>query len=120
MIVKNIGNKIINIGSNAVMPDCQIKTGKGVKKNPAIAALVEKGYIKLVDEDEEVEPSPAEKLPAKEEVERDVAEQTVESEGSEDAPALDNQTASVVDDAPKRAKKSSKRTVSASEDDSET
>lgn len=50
MIIKNTGNKIINIGSNMLMPDSQIRVGSGMGDNPAIAALAEKGYIKLIDE----------------------------------------------------------------------
>ena len=49
MIIKNIGSKIINIGTEILMPDSQITVSKDVAALPAIQAFAAKKYIKIVD-----------------------------------------------------------------------
>ena len=49
MIIKNIGSKIINIGTEILMPDSQITVSKDVAALPAIQAFAVKKYIKIVD-----------------------------------------------------------------------
>ena len=49
MIIKNIGSKIINIGTEILMPDSQITVSKDVAALPAIQAFAVKTYIKIVD-----------------------------------------------------------------------
>lgn len=49
MIIKNIGSKIINIGTVILMPDGQIDVSKDVAALPAIQAFAAKKYIKIVD-----------------------------------------------------------------------
>ena len=49
MIIKNIGSKIINIGTEILMPDSQITVSKDVAALPAIQAFAVKNYIKIVD-----------------------------------------------------------------------
>lgn len=49
MIIKNIGTKIINIGTEILVPDKEIEVSRGVAELPAIKAFEEKGYIKVVD-----------------------------------------------------------------------
>ena len=48
MIIKNIGSKIINIGTEILMPDSQITVSKDVAALPAIQAFAVKKYIKIV------------------------------------------------------------------------
>lgn len=67
MIIKNIGNKIISIGREMLMPDSQIRVRSGMGDNPAIAALAEKGYIKLIDEVDDGKRVSGKKAPEKEE-----------------------------------------------------
>lgn len=54
MIIKNIGSKIINIGTEILMPDSQITVSKDVAALPAIKAFAEKGYIGIVDNEKKV------------------------------------------------------------------
>lgn len=110
MIVKNIGNKIINIGSNALMPDCQIKVGDSIKRNPAISAFVERGYIKLVEENGSGEVSLNDK-PAVSEGPEDQSVPAEDAHGSEDRTATNSDASD--SEAPKRTKKSAKHTASA-------
>lgn len=130
MIIKNTGNKIISIGSNMLMPDSQIKVKAGMKKNPAIAALVEKGYIKLVDEEDDgkrasgkkddakavptenpvPEPEP-EPETGKEEQPASEAEQSANGQDGDTKPEEGEDTAET--EAPKRVKRNFKRTTTA-------
>ena len=134
MIIKNTGNKIISIGSNMLMPDSQIKVKAGMKKNPAIAALVEKGYIKLVDEEDdgkrasgkkddakavptenpvpEPDPDPEpEPETGKEEQPASEAEQSANGQDGDTKPEEGEDTAET--EAPKRVKRNFKRTTTA-------
>lgn len=122
MIIKNIGNKIISIGSNMLMPDSQIKVGVGMKKNPAIAALVEKGYIKIVDEDAGEKASSNEKSPVKDDIVKQpenqpAPEQTAETEQAEEAKDGKREPEEAADaaeaEAPKHVKRNFKRTTTA-------
>lgn len=63
MIIKNIGSKIINIGTEILMPDSQITVSKDVAALPAIQAFAAKKYIKIVDT-EKKESDPGEKAEA--------------------------------------------------------
>lgn len=128
MIIKNIGNKIISIGSNMLMPDGQIKVRASMGKNPAIIALADKGYIKLIDEADdgkrvsgkkdagkaepapEPEPEPetdtgAEEQPASE------AEQSANGQDGDTKPEEGEDAAET--EAPKRVKRNFKRTTTA-------
>ena len=49
MIIKNIGSKIINIGTEILMPDSQITVSKDVAALSTIQAFAAKKYIKIVD-----------------------------------------------------------------------
>ena len=53
MIIKNIGNKIINIGTEILMPDKQIKVSRETAALPAIEAFAEKGYIEVIDNEKQ-------------------------------------------------------------------
>lgn len=137
MIIKNIGNKIISIGREMLMPDSQIRVGSGMGDNPAIAALAEKGYIKLIDEvDEgkrvsgkkapekaepakqpapapEIEPEPeAEEEPAPEAESSSAAEQSTDTQDGGKNP--EESTDAAETEAPKRVKRNFKRTTTAS------
>lgn len=136
MIIKNIGNKIISIGREMLMPDSQIRVGAGMKKNPAIAALVEKGYIKFVDEADdgnrvsgkkdakkaeaapEPEPEPeTETEPeteAETEPETESEPETEQSAGGQDGNTKPEEgTDATETEAPKRVKRNFKRTTTA-------
>ena len=45
MIIKNIGSKIINIGTEILMPDSQITVSKDVAALPAIQAFAAKKLV---------------------------------------------------------------------------
>lgn len=53
MIIKNIGAKIISIGSTVLMPDAEMKASKDVAETPAIQAFVRLGFVKVEDGEEE-------------------------------------------------------------------
>ncbi len=50
MIIKNIGSKIISIGTTVLMPDATMKANKDVCETPAIKAFVKKGLLEIKDE----------------------------------------------------------------------
>lgn len=49
MTIKNIGSKIISVGSTVLMPDASMKASKAVCEAPAIKALAEMGMIAISD-----------------------------------------------------------------------
>lgn len=50
MTIKNIGSKIISVGSTVLMPDATMKANKVVCDAPAVKALIEKGMIAVVED----------------------------------------------------------------------
>lgn len=56
MTIKNIGSKIISVGSTVLMPDASMKASKAVCEAPAIKALAEMGVITISDEAGEGKP----------------------------------------------------------------
>lgn len=50
MTIKNIGSKIISVGSTVLMPDATMKASKAVCDSPAIKVFVEKGLLVITDE----------------------------------------------------------------------
>lgn len=50
MTIKNIGSKIISIGSTVLMPDATMKANKAVCDAPAVKALIGKGMIAVVED----------------------------------------------------------------------
>lgn len=136
MIIKNIGNKIISIGSNMLMPDGQIKVRASMGKNPAIIALADKGYIKLIDEADDgkrvsgkkdagkAEPAPEHEPETEPETEPEPetdtgAEEQPDSEAEQSADGQDGDTKpeegadATETEAPKRVKRNFKRTTTA-------
>lgn len=63
MIIKNISSKIINIGTEILMPDKQLPVAEDVAELPAIKAFAEKGYVVLIEEPAEATKTAAEKKP---------------------------------------------------------
>lgn len=61
MIIKNISSKIINIGTEILMPDKQLPVADDVAGLPAIKAFVEKGYVVLIEEPAKAAKTAAEK-----------------------------------------------------------
>lgn len=59
MILKNIGSKIVNVGSVVVMPGSDHPFPKTALDTPAIKALCKLGFLEIVDEPETAE-KPAE------------------------------------------------------------
>lgn len=60
MILRNIGTKIVNVGSVVLMPGDNQSFPKSMVDTPAIHTLCEKGFLKL---EEEAEEKKAEKKP---------------------------------------------------------
>lgn len=54
MIIKNIGTKIVNIGTTVLMPDSEATFSSAVASAPSIKALEELGFIKVEGEAEKV------------------------------------------------------------------
>lgn len=50
MIIRNIGTKIINIGSTVLMPDAETDVSDTVAAAPAIQTLISMGLIAAVSE----------------------------------------------------------------------
>ena len=63
MIIKNISSKIINIGTEILMPDKQLPWPRMSPSCPAIKAFAEKGYVVLIEEPAKAAKSAAEKKP---------------------------------------------------------
>ena len=47
MVIKNISAKIINVGSDVLMPDMAITVCNAVASAPSVQALAEMGFIKV-------------------------------------------------------------------------
>lgn len=68
MLVRNIGAKIINIGSNVLMPDSTLTVSDAVAGLPAMKTFAEMGFIRLEEETtKKEEPTEAPKEEVKEE-----------------------------------------------------
>lgn len=52
MIIKNIGSKIINIGSAVLMPDSEIRVSTALSSIPSIQTFVRMGLIKIEGDNE--------------------------------------------------------------------
>ena len=50
MTIKNIGSKIISIGTTVLMPDATMKASKAVCETPAVKAFVKKGLLTISEE----------------------------------------------------------------------
>ena len=50
MTIKNIGSKIISIGSTVLMPDAEMKATKAITAPPAIEAMVEMGLLSITED----------------------------------------------------------------------
>lgn len=50
MTIKNIGSKIISIGTTVLMPDATMKAGKSVCETPAVKTFVKKGLLSIIDD----------------------------------------------------------------------
>jgi len=50
MTIKNAGTKIVNIGTEVLLPDATIDLKKEIVKAPSIKALIKKGVLVVVDE----------------------------------------------------------------------
>ena len=50
MIIKNIGPKIIHIGTTMMMPEKTMTAPKAVCETPAIKAFIEKGFLAIFEE----------------------------------------------------------------------
>lgn len=51
MTIKNISQKVINIGTTILMPDKAMEATKAVTETPAIKAMVERGYLAITGGD---------------------------------------------------------------------
>ena len=51
MVIKNISAKIINVGSDVLMPDMAITVCNAVASAPSVQALAEMGFIKVEEGD---------------------------------------------------------------------
>lgn len=51
MTIKNISQKVINIGTTILMPDKVMEATKAVTEAPAIKAMVERGYLAVTGGD---------------------------------------------------------------------
>lgn len=60
MTVKNISQKVINIGTTILMPDKEMEATKEVTETPAIKAMVERGYLVITGGDGDKGEKPAE------------------------------------------------------------
>lgn len=50
MTIKNIGSKIISIGTTVLLPDATMKANKAICETPAVKAFVKKGLLSIVDD----------------------------------------------------------------------
>lgn len=84
MIIKNIGTKIINIGTTILMPDQSMKASEAICNTPAIQTFVKLKMLEIV------KPVEAPKEPEKE-PEKDAEQTDGTEQGSQepDAPAFD-------------------------------
>lgn len=60
MTVKNISQKVINIGTTILMPDKEMEVTKEVTETPAFKAMVERGYLVITGVDGDKGEKPAE------------------------------------------------------------
>ena len=60
MTIKNISQKVINIGTTILMPDNAMKATEAVTETPAIKAMVERGYLAITGGDGDKVEKPAE------------------------------------------------------------
>jgi len=67
MIIRNIGPKIINIGTTVLMPDSCMKVSKDIVSTPAIQVFIRKGFIRVEADDSEKTTKDAAKKKAAEE-----------------------------------------------------
>ena len=51
MVIKNISAKIINVGSEVLMPDMAITVSNAIASAPSIQALAELGFIRVEEGD---------------------------------------------------------------------
>lgn len=77
MIIKNIGTKIVNIGTLVLMPDATAEISEETANTPAVKMLVDMKFLKLEGG----------KKAAKAEAPVESAETTSAEEKTEDAPA---------------------------------
>ena len=50
MTIKNISQKVINIGTTILMPDKTMEASKAITEAPSIKAMVERGQLAIIDE----------------------------------------------------------------------
>ena len=50
MKIKNIGDKIIHVGSTVLLPEKEMKASKAVCETPAIKAFVKAGFLAIEEE----------------------------------------------------------------------
>lgn len=55
MIIKNISNKIINVGTTVLMPDATMPANKKMRKNPALMAFEKHNLITFIEEEKDKE-----------------------------------------------------------------
>ena len=96
MIIKNIGTKIINIGTTILMPDQSMKASEAICNTPAIQTFVKLKMLEIV------KPVEAPKAPEKEPEKQQEQEQDQDQNQEPDAPAFD------AEKAPKKAAKAKK------------
>lgn len=53
MVIKNIGDKIINIGTTVLMPDKEMSVNKELAATPAIQTFARMGFIKIEESEAE-------------------------------------------------------------------
>lgn len=63
MLLKNIGEKIVNVGSTVLMPGDEMPLEEN-QNTPAIKVLADMGYLKVEDEASTAKAVKAEKAPA--------------------------------------------------------
>lgn len=47
VIIKNIGSKIVSIGSDVLMPDAQLEVSEAIASAPSIKAMEELGFLRV-------------------------------------------------------------------------
>ena len=90
MIVKNIGSKIISIGSTVLMPDGQMKVTADIASAPAIKAFARMGMVKVEDDEQEKAAKAAEKKAAEKKAADEAAKKKAEEEAAAKKKAEDD------------------------------
>lgn len=82
MTIKNIGSKIISIGTTVLMPDASLTTDKKTAETPAIKAMVKAGLLSV---EEDVKPTRAPRQSKDDDAAAKAAAEEAEKKAAEEA-----------------------------------